>query len=141
MTTRPPKGNLFTLGHSREPGEHFATLLDEGTVRVERIVSHGERSPDGFWYDQKDSEWVLLLAGAARLQIEGEPAEVELGPGDFLTLPPRLRHRVSWTDPRRETIWLAVHFTPRKPVRKGRKTPARAPKPPKPRPPAGRILR
>lgn len=138
---RPPKGNLFTLGRGKEPGEHFATLLDEGTVRVERIVSHGERSPNGFWYDQKNGEWVLLLAGAARLQIEGEPAEVELGPGDFLTLPPRLRHRVSWTDPRKETIWLAVHFTPRKPVRKGRKPAARAPKPPKPRPPAGRILR
>jgi cupin 2 domain-containing protein len=50
-----------------------------------------------------------VLAGRARLLLEGEP-ERELGPGDWIDIPPHLRHRVTFTDPTRHTIWLAVFY-------------------------------
>lgn len=91
-------------------GEVFETLLALPGVRIERIVSRGEVSPEGFWYDQEHTEWVVVLAGATRLMIEGEVAARSLGPGDAITLRPHVRHRVDWTDPERETVWLAVHI-------------------------------
>jgi cupin 2 domain-containing protein len=90
--------------------EQVATLLAAGSVRIERIVSHGQASPPGFWYDQEEGEWVLVLAGAARLRIEGEAEARQLGPGDALDLPAHTRHRVEWTDPARPTVWLAVFY-------------------------------
>ncbi|MEM9095181.1 MAG: cupin domain-containing protein [Pseudomonadota bacterium] len=83
-------------------------IHQSAAVRIERIVSHGQSSPDGFWYDQSDAEWVMVLAGAARLQIEGEGSPRLLGPGDALNLPAHCRHRVLWTDPKQPTVWLAV---------------------------------
>ena len=81
-------------------------------LRLERIVSHGQVSPEGFWYDQPEAEWVLVLAGAARLAIEGETAERELGPGDAVYLPAHCRHRITWTDPARPTVWLTLFVDP-----------------------------
>ncbi len=89
------------------PAEHSALLAAGAGVRIERIVSRGQVSPPGFWYEQDEDEWVMVVSGAARLEIEGQ-GEIELGPGDWIDLPRRLRHRVSWTDPERDTIWLAV---------------------------------
>jgi cupin 2 domain-containing protein len=89
-------------------GEVFTELLSRPGCRIERIVSRGQASPPGFWYDQDDGEWVLLLAGAARLELED--GVVELGPGDFIDLPPHRRHRVAWTAPDQPTVWLAVHY-------------------------------
>ena len=82
-------------------------LLTRPGLRIERIVSSGQVSPD--WYDQDQDEWVLLLEGGAHLLIEGE-GELVLGPGDHLLIGAHVRHRVTWTDPERPTIWLAIHF-------------------------------
>jgi cupin 2 domain-containing protein len=103
------RGNLLSpvgkLG-----AEELTTLLAQGgSVRVERIVSRGHCSPDGFWYDQAEHEYVLLVAGRARLEIEGEP-ELTLGPGDWINLPAHVRHRVNWTDSAVDTVWLAVFY-------------------------------
>ncbi len=81
-------------------------------LRVERIVSQGQASPPGFWYDQDEAEWVLLLAGAARLRFADEPQDRLLGPGDHVHIAPRRRHRVEWTDPAAPTVWLAVFHRP-----------------------------
>jgi len=90
--------------------EERVDLLARGKqVRVERIVSHGHSSPEGFWYDQAEAEWVALLSGAARIGF-ADGREVSLTPGDHLHLPPHTRHRVTWTDPTRATVWLAVFF-------------------------------
>lgn len=89
-------------------GEVVDLLLEARGVRLERIVSEGQASPKGFWYDQKQAEWVMVLAGAARLAIEGEETERELGPGDAVYLPAHCRHRVTWTDPDQPTVWLAL---------------------------------
>ena len=91
------------------PEELFETLLRGSSFRVERIVSRGHHSPDGFWYDQPQHEWVLLLAGAARLTCDGEES-IDLRPGMVLNIPARRRHRVEWTDPETDTVWLAIHY-------------------------------
>jgi cupin 2 domain-containing protein len=84
-------------------------LLDRPDVRVECIVSTGQTTPEGEWYDQETDEWVLVLAGAARLRIEGEDKDRELGEGDWIFLPARCRHRVTWTRHETDTVWLAIH--------------------------------
>ncbi|MEI8378904.1 MAG: cupin domain-containing protein [Planctomycetota bacterium] len=90
------------------PTEIFSTLLDSANVRLERIVSQGHASPEGFWYDQNEHEWVIVLKGAARLRFEDDV--IELKPGDFVNIPAHRRHRVEWTTPVEPTIWLAVFY-------------------------------
>ena len=92
-------------------GEWSEILAGGGEARIERIVSRrGHSSPEGFWYDQRDWEWVMVLTGRAKVRFEGDHGTVCLGPGDHITIPPRTRHRVEWTDPEAETVWLAVHY-------------------------------
>jgi cupin 2 domain-containing protein len=89
--------------------ELFTTLLKAPGIRIERIVSHGHRSPGGVWYDQPTSEWVLVLQGAT--WIEFEDGRLEMRPGDYVDIPAHTRHRVAWTTPDEPTIWLAVHYS------------------------------
>jgi cupin 2 domain-containing protein len=91
-------------------GEFTETLYRRQGLRIERIVSTGQATPEGQWYDQDDDEWVLLVAGAARLLIAGEARERELTAGDWLLLPAHCRHRVTWTSSDPPAIWLAIHF-------------------------------
>ncbi|MEQ1825058.1 MAG: cupin domain-containing protein [Pirellula sp.] len=100
--------NLFSDLPSRLPDELFVTLLESNNVRIERIVSHGHASPEGFWYDQDQHEWVIVLQGAARLSIEG--VVNELKPGDFINIPAHRKHWVEWTTPDEPTVWLAVFY-------------------------------
>ncbi len=100
--------NLFADLPEQMPDEHFTTLLEAASVRIERIVSHGHASPEGFWYDQDQHEWVIVLKGAARLRFEEGIVEMKLG--DFLNIPAHKKHRVEWTTPDEPTIWLAVHY-------------------------------
>ena len=101
--------NLFAIAPDAS-GELTEILAKSRAARVERIVSRGHASPPGFWYDQSEHEWVALLSGAARLVFEGG-AEVPLAPGDYLLIPAHQRHRVEWTTPHQETVWLAVFFS------------------------------
>jgi cupin 2 domain-containing protein len=100
--------NLFTDLPRPGPDELLTTLLEAAHVRIDRIVSHGHASPEGFWYDQDQHEWVLVLKGAARLRFENRT--VEMNAGDFMHIPAHQRHRVEWTTPDDLTIWLAVHY-------------------------------
>ncbi len=96
---------------SRDAAEELITVLAEGRdCRLERIVSHGHASPDGFWYDQDDAEWVTILRGAARVRFEKPDSCVELGPGDWIEIAAHRRHRVEWTTPDEPTVWLALFF-------------------------------
>jgi cupin 2 domain-containing protein len=101
-------GNLLRDLPDARAGEVTDGLLTAPGLRIERIVSHGQASPPGFWYDQAQAEWVLLLKGAARLRFADEPSEHVLGPGDWLHIAAHRRHRVEWTDPAEATVWLAV---------------------------------
>lgn len=100
--------NLFTDLPSSLPVELFTTLLDAANLRIERIVSHGHASPEGFWYDQDQHEWVVVLQGAARLSIEGEIKELKTG--DYINILAHQKHRVEWTTPDEPTVWLAVFY-------------------------------
>ena len=91
--------------------ERSDTLLEGEDFRMERILSHGHKSPEGQWYDQEWHEWVLLLKGAAQLRIEGRGMAVNLLPGDSLLLPAHCRHRVEWTPEHTTTVWLALHYS------------------------------
>ena len=105
-----PFRNIFAHIPPHLPNEVVETLVAAGDVRVERIVSHGHASPTGFWYDQDQREFVILLAGAARLRFEHDDSLVEMNPGDFIDIPARRRHRVEWTTPCEPTVWLAMHY-------------------------------
>jgi cupin 2 domain-containing protein len=102
-------GNLFANVPAHLDKEETAILAEPSGARIERIVSTGQASPPGFWYDQDWTEWVILLAGSAGLLIEGEAAPTTLTPGDYLEIPANRRHRVEWTAADRPTVWLAVH--------------------------------
>ncbi len=102
-------GNLFAEVPARLGKEEILLLAELPGARIERIVSTGQASPPGFWYDQDQTEWVVLLAGSAGLMIEGEAAPRVLSPGDYVELPPHVRHRVEWTDADQPTVWLAAH--------------------------------
>jgi cupin 2 domain-containing protein len=86
--------------------EAFELLLSRPGLSIERIVSHGHASPPDFWYDQDEDEWVMVVAGRAAIGFE-DGREVELGPGDWLSLPAHCRHRVLRTAT--PTVWLAVY--------------------------------
>ncbi|MBA3612721.1 MAG: cupin domain-containing protein [Nitrospirales bacterium] len=101
--------NLFANIPEHLDHELTSKLLRDRSVRIERIVSRGQASPPDYWYDQAEHEWVVVLAGKATIKIEGQP-EMMLGPGDTLYLPAHTRHRVEWTDPQQNTIWLAVFW-------------------------------
>lgn len=103
-------GQLLADLPSAADGEVLDTLLTRDGVHIERIISHGQVTPEGEWYDQDDDEWVIVLGGAAKLLLEGEAAPRDLGPGDFLFLASHRRHRVVWTSPDELTVWLAVHL-------------------------------
>jgi cupin 2 domain-containing protein len=106
--------NLFADIPADLPEELFQTLLSTSNVRIERIISLGHASPQGFWYDQETHEWVLLVKGAARLMFEGEEP-IDLRPGSFVNVPAHRRHRVEWTDSTQPTIWLAIHYREKSP--------------------------
>jgi cupin 2 domain-containing protein len=92
------------------PDERFDTLVESGAVTIERIVSKGHASPVEGWYEQDRNEWVLLVQGGARL-VFADGREMRMAPGDWLEIPARQKHRVAWTDPAQETVWLAVHYS------------------------------
>lgn len=102
-------GNLLRDLPDARGGEVFETLLSRPGVRIERIVSLGQVTPVDSPYREPQDEWVLLVAGAARLAIDGQ-GERALAAGDFELIPAGIEHRVTWTDPAQATIWLAVHI-------------------------------
>jgi len=104
-------GRLGTrLTDTPQAEELFDILLEAPGLRVERIVSTGQVTPEGAWFDQDWDEFVLLVSGAARLLIEGETQDRQLKPGDWLLLPAHCRHRVIWTQEFPPTVWLAIHY-------------------------------
>lgn len=102
--------HLFDDIPSHLPAELFQPLLEVEGLRIERIISQGHSSPPGYWYDQAQEEWVLLVRGSAKLEL-GDGTITELNVGDYLLIPAGMKHRVAWTLPNEPTVWLAVHFT------------------------------
>lgn len=106
------RANLFAAIPATLPEELVQVLSSSAALRIERIVSRGHNSPPDFWYDQKWAEFVVLLSGAARLEFADGTPPRDLQPGDWLEIAARRRHRVAWSDPDCDTVWLAVHYRP-----------------------------
>ena len=102
--------NLLAPLPDARTAEVFTALLERPGVRIERIVSQGQVTPTDAPYDQPHDEWVLLLAGAARLWLDDGSGERDLTPGDTLLIPAHTRHRVTWTQAEPPTVWLAIHL-------------------------------
>lgn len=102
--------NVFADIPENLKDEQVQTLLQTPDFHVERIVSQGHCSPEGFWYDQDENEWVIVLKGSAALLFADQDGIFVLNPGDYLHINRHRRHRVEWTDPQQETVWLAVHY-------------------------------
>lgn len=103
--------NLFAgLPSAALADEQLATILQRPGLRIERIVSTGQASPDGFWYDQKEGEWVLVLQGEAKLRFADEADARHLRAGDFIDIAAHRKHRVDWTAADQTTVWLAVFY-------------------------------
>lgn len=103
-------GNLYGAIPTRLPEEIFQTLASGNGTRIEKIVSKGHCSPPGFWYDQAENEWVVVLKGEARLRFEQGDRLVHLVEGSYVNIPAHERHRVEWTTESTETIWLAIFY-------------------------------
>jgi cupin 2 domain-containing protein len=107
---RATAGSLFADVPDRLAAERFDQVLRLATVRIERIVSTGQATPVGEWFDQAWDEWVLVVAGAAEILLETEDAPRSMTAGDYLFIPAHLRHRVTFTDLNQPTVWLAIHI-------------------------------
>lgn len=104
------RGALLAGIPGEVPEELHEILAAGGDTRIERIVSRGHASPPGFWYDQSQPELVVVVQGRGALALEGHAEPIVLGPGDWLHIPAHCRHRVAWTDPAQDTVWLAVFY-------------------------------
>lgn len=103
-------GNLYRQMPTDLAEEAIDILARGKGMRVERIVSHGHRTPSGFWYDQTDDEWVVLLKGEAVLRFEKGDRVLRMKPGDYVNIGAHERHRVESTAEGTETVWLAVFY-------------------------------
>ena len=101
--------NIFEAIPKNIEAEVFEHLVDAENIKIERIISKGHRSPETGWYDQDTNEWLIVLKGVANLLFD-DGSNLQLKTGDFTTIVAHKRHKVDWTTPDTETIWLAVHY-------------------------------
>lgn len=101
--------NIFADIQGSVSEEIFETILNNDSFKLEKIVSTGQSTPAGEWYDQEADEWVIMLTGSAGLSFEGQKGIKALKPGDYLLIPAHTIHRIEWTDNNEKTTWLAIH--------------------------------
>jgi len=101
--------NIFAAIPADLTSEVFEVLAQSDQVKIERIVSKGHSSPETGWYDQTQHEWVIVLKGHANIEFDDQ-TKITLSAGDYLTIKPHQKHRVAWTAPDVETVWLAIHY-------------------------------
>lgn len=102
--------NIFSALPASLPHEQFDELAQGSGTLIQRIVSLGHVSPPDDWYDQDQTEWVIVLKGEAKLLFEGDGEPIHMKPGDYVLIPAGRRHRVEWTSADVPTVWLAVFF-------------------------------
>jgi cupin 2 domain-containing protein len=103
--------NLFADLPTDLPEELVEVLNENNHIRIERIVSTGHASPEGFWYDQEEHEWIVVLKGEAKLLFECDDEPIHMKPGDYINIPAHRKHRVEWTMPDEPTVWLGVFYS------------------------------
>jgi cupin 2 domain-containing protein len=103
------KSNIFESIPQNLKDELFEEIISKDSLKIERIVSCGHTTTEFEWYNQDNDEWVIVLKGEAVLSFLNED-DVRLKAGDYLNIPANTKHKVSWTTPDEETVWLAVHY-------------------------------
>ena len=99
--------NIYKLPQEVSQLEKFEQIVSGKNIQIERIISKGQTTPSGKWYDQTTDEWVILLQGEAELSYDD--TRVKLKAGDYLLIPAHKKHRVEYTSIEPVCIWLAVH--------------------------------
>ena len=102
-------GNIFEFIPKNLEQEVFELIAHNENVKIERIISRGQRSPESGWYKQEKNEWVIVLTGEAIIEFESGDL-FKLKAGDYVNIPALIKHKVTWTIKNTETIWLAVHY-------------------------------
>jgi len=101
--------NIFSEIPKDLQDELFEDIIKTDKLKIERIISYGHTSPKSGWYESQENEWVIVLKGEAILSFENSD-DVRLNAGDYINIPALKKHKVSWTLPDTETIWLAIHY-------------------------------
>lgn len=101
--------NIFQLPNSPGQIELIETLLEQDGVLIERIISTGQITPPGEWYDQEQNEWLIVLQGEGELSYEDD-SRIKLTTGDYLLIPAHQKHRVEYTSTKPPCIWLTIFF-------------------------------
>ncbi len=101
--------NIFDAIPNDLESEIFEKIVSSDNISIERIISKGHASPETGWYDQDRNEWVMVLRGEAIIVFE-DGLSTTLKSGDYLHIESHQKHKVTWTDPSIETIWLAIHY-------------------------------
>ena len=102
-------GNIFRLPNRLPSAELFEKLLDDDRILIERVVSTGQATPAGEWYDQERDEWLIVLQGEGELMYE-DGSRIKLTTGDYLFIPAHHKHRVEYTSSKPPCIWLTIFF-------------------------------
>ena len=102
------KKNIFKNINVDKINEEFIEILRDKNIRIERIVSNGQKSEDDFWYDQDENEFILILEGSAIIEFQNK--EVSLKKGDYIDIKSHEKHRVKYTSNSEPTVWLAVFY-------------------------------
>jgi len=104
------KNNILSELPKKSHQEIFETLTENSNIKIERIISTGQSTSENEWYDQKQSEWIMLLKGNATLRFKNEEQLIVLTEGDYVNIPAHTQHRVESTSSDTQTIWLAIHY-------------------------------
>jgi cupin 2 domain-containing protein len=100
--------NIYKLPQEVSQLEKFEQIVSGKNIQIERIISTGQTTRSGQWYDQTTDEWVILLQGEAELSYV-DASRIKLKAGDYLLIPAHTKHRVEYTSVEPACIWLAVH--------------------------------
>jgi len=102
--------NIFSKLPPAKKNEVFDILLKQKDIKIERITTLGQATPQGKWLLEKTDEWVIVLQGKAKLRFAENKKLISMKTGDYIFIPAGTPHRVEWSDPKQKTIWLAIHF-------------------------------
>ena len=101
--------NIFDLPDRLPPQEFSESLLNNDRLTIERIISTGQVTPAGEWYDQERDEWLIVLQGSGELSYE-DGSRIKLATGDYLLILAHQKHRVEYTSTEPPCIWLTIFF-------------------------------
>lgn len=101
--------NIFSLLQVNTTNEYFEDIISEADFRIERIISDGHTTPDDFWYNQDEDEFVLLLKGFAKLMFE-DGSIIELNEGDYVIIDKHKKHKVIYTSTETKTFWITCYY-------------------------------